>query len=565
MRLLIALMLLGTCVRGAAAASPSQEARDNRPNIIIILADDMGYSDVGCYGGEIQTPNIDRLASEGVRFTQFYNMARCCPTRAALMTGLYPHQAGVGAMCRDLGKPAYQGQLNDRCATIAEVLGNAGYRTAMVGKWHLSNLSILSPPWNRGAKKLLNFESDGPISLSKQSWPCNRGFKEHWGTIGGVGNFYDPWSLVHNETPIAPPNDFYYTDFISDTACRMVDDFSKEQKPFFLYVAHTAPHWPLHAREKDISKYADTYKMGWDELRRRRYQKMIELGIIKPAWQLSPRAQVVHKANVLAWEDAPDKQWEARRMAVYAAMIDAMDQGIGRLLDKLAEHKIDQNTLIFFLSDNGGCAENVQLSWYDIPTKTRDWRAIAVGNDPKVNPGDDSTFMSYGPAWGNASNTPFRSFKHYTEEGGISTPLIVRWPARIKRSSQLETQVGHVIDLMPTCLAAAQTPYPAKHGERELVPLEGMNLLEAIDGKQKPRTLYWEHEGSRAVRHGSWKLLAAHEAQWQLYELESDRTELNDLAAGQPDKVRAMRAMYDAWANRVGVEPWPVKQASAPE
>jgi len=543
--------------RGAAEAS--------RPNIILILADDMGFSDAGCYGGEIHTPSIDRLASQGVRFTQFYNMARCCPTRASLMTGLYPHQAGIGTMNQNLGKPAYQGELNDRCVTIAEVLKDAGYHTGMIGKWHLCHLTVASA--GQRAKRLLDFQDEGEISASKKNWPCNRGFEEHWGTIAGVENYYDPYSLVHNEQTIRPAgDDFYYTDFITDKSVSLIDRFSQESKPFFLYVAYTAPHWPMQARPKDIERYRDTYSAGWDQIRKERFERQTAMGLLNKQWGLSPRADypnLSEGASVLtSWEAAPDKAWQARRMAVYAAMIECMDRGIGRILDAVRDKNIERNTLVIFLSDNGGCAENVHADWYDVPNKTRDGRTIHVGNDPRFMPGPEEVFQSYGPAWANVSNTPFRRFKHWTEEGGISTPFIVRWPGVVNGAGRVnQEQVGNVIDFMPTFLAAAGATYPTNYHGREVLPAEGINLLPAFQGTAIARgPLCWEHEGNRAVRLGDWKLLAAHEEPWQLYNLAEDRTELIDVASKFPQKVAELKAAYEQWAARCGVEPWPVKR-----
>ena len=547
------------------AAPLAQAQSASRPNVIIILADDMGFSDPGCYGGEIRTPNIDRLASQGVRFTQFYNMARCCPTRASLLTGLYPHQAGIGAMNQNLGKPAYQGELNDRCVTIAEVLNGAGYHTGMVGKWHLCHLTVASAP--RRAKRMLNFQEEGEISPSKKNWPCNRGFEEHWGTIAGVENYFDPYSLVHNEQPIKPDEkDFYYTDFITEHSIKLIDQFAADAKPFFLYVAYTAPHWPMQARPQDIEHYKDAYNVGWDRIREERFQRQVAMGLVKSEWGLSPRADypnLSEGASVLtSWESAPDKQWQARRMAVYAAMIECMDRGIGRILDTLHDKNIDRDTLVIFLSDNGGCAENVHPEWYDVPSKTRDGRTIHVGNDPHFMPGPQEVFQSYGPAWANASNTPFRRFKHWTEEGGISAPFIVRWPGVVNAAGSINrTQIGDVIDLMPTVLAVAGKSYPKQYQSRELLPPEGIDLLPAFKGTSSDRgPLFWEHEGNRAVHLGEWKLIAAHSEPWQLYNLSTDRSELTDLSSKNPQKVAELKRLYEQWAKRCGVEPWPVRR-----
>jgi arylsulfatase len=543
-------------------------AQPSRPNVIVILADDMGFSDPGCYGGEIHTPNIDSLAAQGTRFTQFYNMARCCPTRAALMSGLYPHQTGVGTMNQNLGDPNYQGELNDHCVTIAEVLRSAGYHTGMAGKWHLVHLTINSG--GPRAKRLVNFEQEAPVSPSKANWPSNRGFEEHWGTIAGVESYYDPYSLVHNEQTIRPEGkDFYYTDFITDHSIQMIDQFSgspagTQQKPFFLYVAYTAPHWPMQAREQDIAHYAQTYTVGWDAIREARFERQIAMGLIHKEWALSPRAAyrgLNEGASALSsWEDATDKPWQARRMATYAAMVETMDRGIGRILDTLKQKNLDQNTLVFFLSDNGGCAENVRPDWYDVPSKTRDGRTVHVGNDPRFMPGPEEVYQSYGPAWANASNTPFRRFKHWTEEGGIAAPFIARWPAVLKTPNRIETnQVGDVIDLMPTILEAANASYPRQYRDHPILPSEGRSLLPSLTGKAFDRgPLFWEHEGNRAVRQGNFKLLAAHNEPWQLYDLATDRTELHDLSKDDPRKVAELQKLYSDWAQRTGVKPWPI-------
>ncbi len=550
-----------------AAAQSTRPAR--RPNVIIVLADDLGFSDVGCYGGEIHTPNIDSLAADGVRFAQFYNMARCCPTRASLLTGLYPHQAGVGAMNQDLGKPAYQGELNDRCATIAEVLRGAGYHTGMVGKWHLSHVNIATAPPAK-QKAMLAFKDEEPISPSKKNWPCNRGFEDHWGTVPGVESYYDPYGLVHNEQTIKPDRkDFYYTDFLTDHAVEMINRFSRDagnDKPFFVYVAYTAPHWPMQAREEDVKKYATMYEVGWDRIRAQRLARQVELGLVKKEWELSPRASNPAlndgASSVGPWIDAPAKAWQARRMAVYAAMVECMDRGIGRILDQLRASAIENDTLVIFLSDNGGCMENVRPNWYDVPSETRDGRAVHVGNDPSVMPGSEESFQSYGPAWANASNTPFRKFKHFTEEGGISAPFIVRWPAaKLERGRIEHDAVGDVIDLMPTLLDAAGASYPKTKDGKTISPMEGLTLLPMLQGDvaSSARALFWEHEGNRAVRIGDWKLVAPHGEEWKLFNLVDDRTERHDQSAKHPEKVAELKAAYEAWAKRVGVEPWPVR------
>ncbi len=544
----------------------SLSATAPRPNIIVILADDMGFSDLGCYGGEIHTPHIDAMASQGLRFAQFYNMARCCPTRASLLTGLYPHQAGIGAMNQPIDhKPAYQGEINKNCVTIAEVLRSFGYRTAMVGKWHLCHLTIAHVPTPR-AKAMLDFQVEAPISESKANWPCNRGFEEHWGTIPGVEDYYNPYGLVHNEQTIHPDSaDFYYTDFLTDHAVQLIDSYSSQADPFFLYVAYTAPHWPLQAREADIDHYAGTYSVGWDAIRLARFQRQIAMGLVNSKWGLSPRAFNPAlddgESRVGPWSDAPAKAWQARRMAVYAAQIENLDRGVGKILGEVSSRGIDRNTLVIFLSDNGACQEQVQPGWYDIPSKMKGGQAIAVGNNSSHMPGPEEVYQSYGPAWANASNTPFRKFKHFTEEGGIATPFIVRWPGRVNRLGEIEkNQIGDVIDLMPTVLDLAGASYPADFQNNPIIPEEGMDLVSVIEGGAAVSRgpLCWEHEGNRAVRIGNWKLVAPHGEAWKLFDMIDDRTELHDVSAEHPGIVRQLHKAYDAWVQRCGVEEWPI-------
>jgi arylsulfatase len=538
----------------ASAGFAQQRESGKRPNIVLIMADDMGFSDVGCYGSEIDTPNLNRLAKAGLQFTQFANGARCCPTRASLLTGLYPHQAGVGHMVDDRGLPGYRGQLNDRCVTIAEVLKPAGYQTAMVGKWHVSRLAI-------DGKEQLNFQSDKPFYQSKDSWPKQRGFDKFYGTIAGVNNFFDPFSLVDgNDVASAPPKDFYYTDAITRRAEQYIDEMARGDAPFFLYIAHTAPHWPLQALEGEIRKYRNTYKKGWDEIRRERYQRLITAGLIDAKWPLTPRDEAVP-----AWNEAPNKEWEAQRMAVYAAMIDRLDQGIGRVMRKLEAVGRQQDTLVLFLSDNGGCAENVQPQWYDIPSKTRSGKPIHVGNSPEVMPGPETTWLSYGPAWANASNTPFRSYKHWVFEGGIATPFLAHWPAAIK-PGEITHAPGHIVDLMATSLDVAGAAYPKRTTSgTDTTPLQGKSLAPIFRNGRRDghEFLYWEHEGNRAIRQGDWKLVSAHGKPWELYNLQADRTELNDLSGKHRDRVSQLSNEWNAWAKRSHVEPWDKVRAAA--
>ncbi len=532
----------------------SKQVPPRRPNIVVILADDMGFSDIGCYGGEIRTPNLDRLAAGGIRFTQFYNTARCCPTRACLMTGLYPHQAGVGHMMDDRGHDGYRGDLNRRCVTIAEVLRSAGYATYMAGKWHVT--------------KQVGYWSGNRDLTSRHNWPCRRGFDRFYGTIHGAGSYFDPITLTRDNTPTEPGPDYYYTDAVSEHASQFIHEHIKTrpEAPFFCYVAYTSPHWPLHAPPEDIARYKGRYDCGWDALRAQRLARQRAMGIIDADWELTPR-----DPRVKPWDEVEHKAWHVRRMEVYAAQVDRMDQGIGRIVQTLNDAKALHNTLLFFLADNGGCAEEIGRQWkgLHIPAKTHDGKPVQVGNDPNVMPGPETTYQSYGVPWANVSNTPFRLYKHWVHEGGISTPLIVHWPAGIEATDVLRHEPGHLIDLMPTCVEVAGAEYPSEFGGKRIQSMEGKSLLPAFQGRPIRReAIYWEHEGNRAVRVGTWKLVSrfvgpryrGKHGPWELYDLAADRTESNDLAGKHPERVRRMVKLYDAWAERAGVRPWPVRR-----
>ncbi len=531
-------MAIAALSGGAKNATASR-----RPNIILILNDDMGYSDIGCYGGEVQTPALNKLAADGLRFSQFYNTARCCPTRASLITGLYQHQAGVGHMVDDCWFEGYRGDLSDRAMTIAEVLNEAGYGTYMSGKWHVTKHL---GPWT-GDEKL----------MSKHNWPRQRGFDRFFGTIIGCGSFYDPVTLTRGNTPVKPDSeDFYYTDAITDHAIECINDHldGSPDTPFFNYIAYTAPHWPMHALPEDIAKYRGRYDDGWDALRRERYKRMIDMGLVKPEWMLTPRDE-----NVERWEDTPHKEWQSRLMEVYAAMIDRMDQGIGRIVENLKRQGQLDNTLIFFLADNGGCAENVTAAWdaMFIPVTTPDGKRVVKGNNPGIMPGPADTYQSYSTPWANVSNTPFRLYKHWVHEGGISTPLIVHWPDGIKAKNEWRHQPGHLIDIMATCVDVSGAVYPEFYRGNKIIPMEGVSLVPAFRNRQLDReAIYWEHEGNKAIRKGKWKLVAKYKGDWELYDIEADRTEMHNLAAEHPDKVRELSDMWRAWADRAYVEPW---------
>ncbi|MBW2036441.1 MAG: arylsulfatase, partial [Deltaproteobacteria bacterium] len=474
--------------------SCKREEHGKRPNIILIMADDLGYSDIGCYGGEIRTPHLDRLAQEGIRFRQFYNSARCCPSRASLLTGLYPHQAGVGHMMSDRGLAGYKGDLNKNCVTIAEVLRQSGYSTYACGKWHVTRFN------------------EGP----KHNWPLQRGFDRYFGTITGGGNYFAPYHLIRDNDFIDMEFDsFYYTDAIADQGVNYILEHNRKesQRPFFLYIAFTSPHWPLHALEEDIAHYQGRYDKGWDVLREERYARMINMGLINPNWKLTPR-----DSRVPPWEEEKDKEWQARRMEVYAAQVDRMDQGIGRIVAALEKQGVLEETMILFLSDNGGCAEEITERWTNWllsgPLKVG-WQfppgasPIKVGNKPDIMPGGPDTFQSYGVPWANVSNTPFRLYKHWVHQGGIATPLIIHWPARIKAKGRLIDQPGHLIDIMATCVDVAQASYPQSYNGESIQPYKGLSLVPTFDHKPLDReAIYFEHEGNRAVISGEWKLVA---------------------------------------------------------
>ncbi|MYB17700.1 MAG: arylsulfatase [Holophagales bacterium] len=524
-----------------------------RPDIVLIMADDMGFSDLGSYGGEIDTPNLDRLASNGLRFSHFYNTARCCPTRASLLTGLYAHQAGVGHMMGDDGLPGYRGDLAANAITVAEALRAAGYGTYMSGKWHVT--------------RHVGHWSGNDELTSTHNWPRQRGFDRFYGTIHGAGSFYDPISLTEDNEPVelTPPDDpeapvYYYTDAISEHAVRFVREHAAGDRsgdPLFLYVAHTAPHWPLHALPDDIARYRGRYAAGWDAIRAERRQRLIELGLIDADWPIAER-----DPRVPAWEDVPDQErpWFERAMEVYAAQIDSMDRGIGEVVAALEESGRLDNTLILFLADNGGCAEVLTDRWkgrLSIPPQALDGSPVAVGNDPAVLPGPESSYQSYGPHWAHASNTPFRLYKHWVHEGGIASPLIVHWPEKIADGGGIVREVAHVIDLMATALDAAGAPHPSSRTGDDSIPVEGTSLLPAFQDQPLEReAVFWEHEGNRAVRSGKWKLVSRYPGEWELYDLVTDRTEAHDLAADEPGQVAALAALWNDWAARTGVVPW---------
>ncbi|HXI00697.1 MAG TPA: arylsulfatase [Sphingobacteriaceae bacterium] len=497
-----------------------------KPNIIIILADDMGYSDIGSFGSEIKTPNLDEMAKGGLRITQFYNMSRCCPTRASLLTGLYNHQAGVGNMDDNLGFPAYQGYLNQNCVTIAEALKSGGYRTLMAGKWH--------------------------VGSKPENWPRKRGFDRYFGLINGASSFFDlkPYRpkqkliIALDDESYAPGPGFYATDAYTDYAIKFIEE-NNNQKPFFLYLAYTAPHWPLHALPADIAKYKGKYMKGWDKLRVERYERMLAMGIIKKSTKLSARDK-----KVPAWDSLTEKQkmeWDDK-MAVYAAMVDRMDQNIGRLRNHLKKTGAEKNTVIMFLSDNGASHEGTGGPSFTPQTNL----------DSKKLSSDPASFTAYEHPWANVSNTPFRNFKHWENEGGISTPFIAYYPGLIKPNT-ISHKPAHLVDLMATCVDLAGVEYPKTYKGNTITPKEGISLLPLFKSQtwKGHNAIYFEHVGNRAVRKGDWKIVSAYPLKtWELYNIKNDRSELTNLSNKFPLKVNELQELYSKWAHRAGVIPW---------
>ncbi len=558
--------LLFTALLALAYLKPSlldAQSRTRRPNIVVILTDDMGYSDVGCYGSEIRTPNIDRLAANGVRFTHYYNTARCSPSRASLLTGVYAHQAEMGMLSTENHpEPGYRDDLGRNVVTMAEVFREAGYATYMTGKWHIAK----------------SMTKGGDTT----NWPLQRGFQRFFGTLNGSGSYYDPGTLISNNTFVPPGKDFYYTTAISDTAVKFINEHPKG-KPFFFYVAYTAAHWPMHAPENEVQKYRGQYDIGWDSLRVRRFAKLKQLGIIGDECVLTERG-----VEIPAWKDETMKEWQARRMEVYAAMISVMDGGIGRIVSALEQQGELENTIIFYMHDNGACAEpqgvdapevpmtdaQKMLKPYPadsifggkIPAYARDGRFVRSGRG--VMPGGPDTWTAYGIEWANASNTPFRMYKQWVHEGGIASPLIVQWPAGIAARGELRTQNSHLIDIMATCLEITGVPYPARYNGRDIRPVEGKSLVPAFADKPIDRDyLFWEHIGNRAIRAGQWKLVAkvhtrkkftpADEKCWELYDMDRDPSETNDLSRANPEKVKELSALWEREAVRIQAKPWP--------
>lgn len=506
------------------------------PDIILILADDLGYSDLGCYGSEIHTPNLDMLAEDGIRFTQFYNAARCCPSRASILTGLYPHQAGIGAMVdpQREGFPAYQGYLSDHCITLGEALGTVGYRTVMAGKWHVGHREEFMRPHKRGFDRSLSFMG-GACNYFDVTWP--------------IGNH--PGHIEQDGKPYLVPENFFFTDTITDFVIEVIHETPSEI-PIFGYIAHLAPHWPLHERPENIAKYKGRYDAGWDILREERYQQMMSMGLIDERYIPADRGD--GETWVPAWKDmTEDKKSDmARRMEVFAAQVDGMDQSIGRLVGALKETGRYENTLIIFLSDNGACAEPNYQAFGKI------WV------NPEAEIGTRESFASYGRGWAEVGNTPFRLWKSKIHEGGIRTPLIAHWPAGIRvPKNYINRQPGHIVDLMATILDVAGAEYPRQFKGREILPMEGISFAPVFRGasREEHDLLAWEHFANAGMLSGDWKIVAEVTSTphgrmpgpWELYHIKQDPTEMNNLASVYPEKVQSLNQKYNQWAERVGV------------
>ena len=529
---LLAMLVLGPgSLRTPAAIAqlPSQ------PNVVVILVDDMGWSDTAPFGSEISTPNLNALAANGIRFTQFYATPRCSPSRASLLTGLYPHQAGMGHLDTTIrpGSVGITGRLNDRSVTIPEVLREAGFFTIMSGKWHLGQTNG-SPPWERGFDRSLSLRAGGMYFPNQNFQGPDAALTER---------AHEPLYLNGVATPRDAPvfgNNWYSPYLWTDFALKFIDEARQAGKPFFLYLPHNAPHFPLMAPAELIAKYRGKYKAGWDRLRQARYQRQIQMGLIDHKWPLSPR-----EPDIAAWDSLSDEQKDRfdQLMSVYAAMIEAIDTSIGTLVRGLQSRGLLDNTVIFFMSDNGANAESGPGGRMDGET-----------------PGGPNSNLYLGMSWASLGDTPFRRFKHFTLEGGISSSLMVQWPKGIpaSRHNALERQPAHLIDLMPTIVDLTGAHYPTEFKGNAIQPMEGVSLRPVLTGQPITRTqpLFWEHEGNRAVRSGNWKIVSTYPGEWELYDMTADRVERNNVAARHPDIVTRLGAAWETWAKRANVDPW---------
>ena len=535
---------------GPIATAPAQtpSTQSKQPNFVVLMLDDLGFSDLGCYGGEIRTPNIDSLAGNGLRFRSFYNSSRCCPTRASLLTGMYPHQVGLAYNGRDLSRDA---------ATVAETLRGSGYQTAMAGKWHLSStVPINGNDRDREHLAWLNHQADYDRAFANPAtYPINRGFEHHFGPIWGVVDYFDPFSLVDGTKPVKNvPDDFYMTDAISAKSVEYIDTMSRTDKPFFLYVAETAPHWPLHARPEDIARYKGRYDKGWHALREERYERQVKMGLIDP--KTHPLPTLMGRGPDWDKFSPEERKHQAELMEVHAAMVDRADQGVGKIIQALKVANKFDNTVFMVVADNGASPERYLESGFDRSSETRDGKPIQYRGN--FHPGSETTWGYIGAYWANALNTPYRYWKVEAFEGGCHTPMIVHWPQGLKTSpGSLTDQTGHVIDVTPTCLELAGVTAPATMNGHNLKPLEGKSLAPIFNGQTRDghKDLYFEHQGGRALlSDDGWKLVASVGKPWELYNLASDATETQNLADGESERVDLMNQMWVKWADRVGAK-----------
>lgn len=512
-----------------------------RPSVVLVMADDLGFSDLGCFGGEIRTPNLDRLAAEGARCTRFYSTPRCSPSRAALLTGLFPHQTGLGILTDDDRPFGYPGSLRTDNVTVAEAFREAGYRTCLSGKWHLAH----------------------ETHVPNESWPTRRGFERFFGTLAGGGSYYDPGTLTRGEEPATDAlddPDFHYTDAIAADAAEFITSCAREQ-PFFLYAAFTAPHWPLHARAEDVAQYLGSYDAGWDAVRQARFARQQQLGIAGPNWVLSPR-----DPGVPAWDDVADQKWQAARMAAYAAQVEQLDRGIGTILAALEAAGRLEDTIVVFLSDNGPSAEELPDTFRTVEAmlrrtdlvraRTRDGRPVRIGNQPDIVPGPEDTYGSYGVGWADVSNTPFRLYKRWTHEGGIATPLIIRYPAGGIAAGSIVRDPYQVNSVRGTLLELAGVPdLPAPVPGAPAVTSPTMTA--SLQGRTaQPADLYWEHIGNAAIRTSTWKLVRRFGHDWELYDVAADPIELHDVVTVYPDVAAGLERQWNEWAREAGVIPF---------
>lgn len=533
------------------ASIPPAAFAAERPNVLVILADDLGFSDLSCYGSEIQTPNIDRLASDGVKFSAFYNSARCCPSRAALITGLHPHQAGIGSFAtakpRKSWGPSYTGHLLPNVATLPEILDRAGYSTWMVGKWHMG----IPGPIERGFQNYYGFKDF--LSHSESQWDPSKYVRLPEGTAPEI---------------IRTSDKFYVTDVFTDYSLEFLKQArAKKDQPWFLYLAHSSPHFPIQAPKADIDRNVATYRKGWDVLRAARFERQKKLGLIPADSVLPPLSEVPVEPQAIAngysgvpnprWDTLPEDRREdlARRMATFAAMVEHVDESVGRILADLEKNHELENTLIFFMSDNGACYEWGPFG-FDGPSR-QGTTTLHTGT-ALADIGQAGSHQSYGSAWANLGNTPLNMYKHFCHEGGISSPLIIRWPAGFAARNEWIETPSHIMDITPTiCAATGARPLESRHA-KPVIPFSGTSLLSACKtGTMTARPIATEHQQARGYRMGDWKIVwgkrQSDPIHWELYNLKTDRSEQHDLSSEKPELVTELVAAWKAWAKQMGV------------